>query len=130
MLARFQDAGLELAVASSAKQNELGDLLAVCGADAFVKARTSSDDADQSKPDPDIVHAALDRLGHPASRVIFLGDTPYDVEAGRKAGVRVVALRCGGWDDADFRRAEQVYADPADLLARFDESPFAMTGRT
>ena len=130
LLARLQDAGLKLAVASSAKEDELGDLLAVCGADEFVRTTTSSDDADQSKPDPDIVHAALGRLGHPPGRVIFLGDTPYDLEAGRKAGVRVVALRCGGWDDADLGGAEQVYADPADLLARFDESPFAPAGRT
>ena len=130
LLARFRDVGLELGVASSASEDTLGDLLAVCGADEFVRTRTSSDDADRSKPDPDIVHAALGRLGHPSDRVIFLGDTPYDVEAGRKAGVRVVALRCGGWGDADLRGADQVYADPADLLARFDESPFASVRRT
>jgi HAD superfamily hydrolase (TIGR01509 family) len=125
LLARMKKAGLELAVASSAKKDELGGLLEVCGADEFVKASTSSDDAENSKPDPDIVHAALDRLGHPPGRVILLGDTPYDVEAATKAGVRVVALRCGGWGDADLAGAVRVYDDPADLLARFDDSPFA-----
>lgn len=124
LLARMAKEGLELAVASSAKKHELGGLLRVCGADEFVKASTSSDDAENSKPDPDIVHAALGRLGHPSGRVILLGDTPYDVEAATKAGVRVVALRCGGWGDADLAGAVRVYDDPADLLTRFDESPF------
>lgn len=124
LLARMKEAGMELAVASSAKDDELKGLLKVCGADEFIKAKTSSDDAENSKPDPDIVHAALGELGHPKNEVILLGDTPYDVEASLKAGIRVVALRCGGWGDADLKGAVQIYDDPADLLARFDDSPF------
>jgi HAD superfamily hydrolase (TIGR01509 family) len=124
LLAQMNKAGLELAVASSAKQAELKGLLAVCGADEFIKASMSSDDAENSKPDPDIVHAALEELGHPKEQVILLGDTPYDVEASLKAGIRVVALRCGGWADADLKGAVQIYRDPADLLTRFDDSPF------
>lgn len=124
LLARMKAAGLKLAVASSAKEDELGPLLKVCGADEFIEAQTSSDDAENSKPDPDIVHAALKRLGLPPERVVMLGDTPYDVEAATKAGVRTVALRCGGWGDADLRGAVRVYADPADLLALFGDSPF------
>jgi beta-phosphoglucomutase-like phosphatase (HAD superfamily) len=125
LLARMKRAGLELAVASSAKEDELEGLLRVCGADEFIKASTSSDDAEHSKPDPDIVRVALDRLAHPPGRVVLLGDTPYDVEASLRAGVRVLALRCGGWADDDLKGATRVYDDPADLLARFDESPFA-----
>jgi HAD superfamily hydrolase (TIGR01509 family) len=128
LLARMKQAGLELAVASSSKEDELAGLLRVCGADEFIKASTSSDDAENSKPDPDIIHAALDRLDQPPDRVIMLGDTPYDVEAATRAGVRVVALRCGGWGDADLEGAVQIYDDPADLLARFGESPFAQEG--
>lgn len=97
----------------------------MCGADEFIEASTSSDDAENSKPDPDIVHAALGRLGLPPDRVIHLGGTPYDVEASLKAGIRVVVVRCGGWSDADFKGAVQIYDDPADLLARFDQSVFA-----
>jgi len=125
LLTRMKRVGLELAVASSSKDDELKGLLMVCGADQFIKASTSSDDAENSKPDPDIVHAALGRLGHPPAKVILLGDTPYDVEASSKAGIRVVAVRCGGWSDADLRGAVGIYDDPADLLAKFDESPFA-----
>ena len=124
LLARMTSAGLELVAASSAQETELKELLRVCGADEFIEASTSSDDAKNSKPDPDIVRAALERLGHPPERLVLLGDTPYDLEAAARAGVRVVALRCGGWGDADFKGAVRIYDDPADLLARFDESPF------
>ncbi len=123
--ARMKRAGLELAVASSSMEEELEKLLGACGADEFIEARTSSDDAENSKPDPDIIHAALDRLGHPPASVILPGDTPYDVEAASKAGVRVVALRCGRWADGDLSGAVRIPDDPADPLARFDDSPFA-----
>ncbi len=53
----------------------------------------------------------------------MIGDTPYDVEAARAAGVRVIALRSGGWTDEDLRGADAVYDDPADLLAHPDDSP-------
>jgi len=125
ILARMSQDGLLLAVASSATEDELKGLLRICGADAFIKASTSSDDAENSKPDPDIVHAALGRLGQPPDRVVLLGDTSYDVEAGQRAGIRVVGLRCGGWSDLGLVGAVGIYDDPADLLARFEESVFA-----
>jgi phosphoglycolate phosphatase-like HAD superfamily hydrolase len=114
-----------LAVASSSKKDELKDLLRVCGADEVIEARTSSDDAENSKPDPDILHAALGQLDLPAGQVIMLGDTPYDVESATRAGVAVVALRCGGWRDADLTGALAVYDSPEDLLAHYASSPFA-----
>jgi HAD superfamily hydrolase (TIGR01509 family) len=125
LLARMRQEKLRLAVASSAKDDELKGLLHVCGADQYVETRTSADDAESSKPEPDIVEAALKQIGLPADKVILLGDTPYDVEAAERAGVAVVALRCGGWDDADLTGAIAVYDSPADLLERFDESPFS-----
>jgi HAD superfamily hydrolase (TIGR01509 family) len=124
LLVRMKAAGLKLAAASSAKKDELGPLLRVCGADEILDGETSSDDAENSKPDPDILHAALSQLDLPADRVIMLGDTPYDVQAAQKGGITVVAFRCGGWGDADLAGAAAVYDGPADLLARFDSSPF------
>ncbi len=56
----------------------------------------------------------------------MLGDTPYDVEAASRAGVAAIALRCGGWNDADLSGAMAIYQDPADLLARYDESPLSL----
>lgn len=117
--------GLKLAVASSAKKDELTPLLRICGADRVVEQQTSSDDADRSKPDPDIVAVALQKMGLPAAETAMLGDTPYDVEAGNRAGVLGIAVRCGGWDDKDLAGAAAVYDDPADLLAHYESSPLA-----
>jgi HAD superfamily hydrolase (TIGR01509 family) len=123
LLMKLTDRGFRLAVASSSKEEELTPLLKVCGADRIVDTATSSDDAERSKPDPDILHAALGRIGLPAKEVVLVGDTPYDIEAARKAGMRVVALRCGGWwADADLGAADAVYDDPLALAEQLEES--------
>lgn len=123
LLVRMREKGLKLVVASSAKKEELGKLLAICGGQDLIDAKTSSDDADRSKPDPDVVQVALDSLGMRADEVVMLGDTPYDVEAAGRAGVGMIAVRCGGWGDKDLAGAVAIYEDPADLLAHYDSSP-------
>ncbi len=123
-LHRLRDDGLKLVIATSAGREEMQQILEQAGVADLVQDATSSDDAEESKPDPDIVLAALGRAGYPAPQVLMLGDTPYDVEAARRAGVGVVALRCGGWSDADLRGALAVYEHPQDLLDNFDDSPF------
>jgi len=120
----IHDDGLKLYVATSAKDEELQPLLRVAGADEYMEATTSSDDADRSKPDPDIVVAALQRTGRPKSEAIMIGDTPYDVEAARRAGINIIVLRSGGWRDRDLTGALAVYDDPADLLNHYELSPF------
>ena len=62
--------------------------------------------------------AALARLGVPAERCAMVGDTPYDAQAARRAGVAFIGVRCGGWDDASLQPAMAIYDDPADLAAR------------
>jgi HAD superfamily hydrolase (TIGR01509 family) len=109
--------GVRLMVASSADAAELGALLAVCGAPELADDAATGDDAAGSKPDPDIVQVALDRIALPATDVLLLGDTPYDVAAGRRAGVDVVAVTCGGWSENDLAGAVSVVADPAELQA-------------
>jgi HAD superfamily hydrolase (TIGR01509 family) len=117
---------LSVGVATSAKPEELRGLLARAGVPAELAERAASgEDVEASKPDPDVVHAALDRLGLPASEVILVGDTPYDIEAGGRAGVAVIALRCGGWGDAELEGAAAIYDDPQDLAAGLDDSPIA-----
>jgi HAD superfamily hydrolase (TIGR01509 family) len=125
LLERMRADGKRLVVASSAGKEELGALLDRAGVHDLIEEKTSSSDAEESKPDPDIVVAALREAGVPAGRAVMLGDTPYDVEASGRAGVRCVALRCGGWSDEELRGAVAVYDDPADLLDHYDESPFA-----
>ena len=122
LLQRMRDQGWKLVVASSAKADELDPLLKIAQAADLVAETTSSNEAEHSKPSPDIVQVALDKLGRPAQPAVMLGDTPYDVEAAAKAGVRTVAFRCGGWGDPDLAGAWQVYDDAADLLAHFDQA--------
>jgi HAD superfamily hydrolase (TIGR01509 family) len=123
LLRRMRDEGLKLVVASSAKEDELNPLLKIAGASDLVEEKTSSDDAERSKPDPDIVKAALESSGLGPDEVVMLGDTPYDVESASRAGVRVVAVRSGGWEDGDLSGAIAIYDDTADLLAHYDSSP-------
>jgi phosphoglycolate phosphatase-like HAD superfamily hydrolase len=115
--------GLRLAVASSAEERDLRPLLEIAGAADLLDARTSGDDAERSKPDPDIVKAALQELGCASSEAIMVGDTPYDVEAARRAGLDCIGLRCGGWSDRDLAGAVAVYDGPRDLLRRIVGSP-------
>ena len=125
LLQRMRDDGLKLVVASSAKEDELKPLLEKAGAADLIEEKTSSDDAENSKPDPDIVKAALDGADFAAAEAVMLGDTPYDIEAASKAGVKVIAFRCGGWDDAGLAGAIAIYDGPADLLAHYDDSPLS-----
>lgn len=124
LLEWLRDDRLKLYVATSAKDDELQPLLRVAGAEKMMEAKTSSDDAEKSKPDPDIVIAALAETGCPADAVVMIGDTPYDVEAARGAGIDIIALRSGGWKDDGLRGAIAIYDDPADLLDNYDMSPF------
>src|SRR5262249_20622494 len=128
LVRHLRERGHRLVAATSAKQDELDGLLRVCGCDGLLDGATSSDDADSSKPDPDIVQAALKQLGRPAREAAMIGDTPYDVEAAGGAGVATIALRCGGWRDDDLKGAAAIYDDPADLLRHYDESPLARRG--
>lgn len=125
LLERLRDRGLTLVVATSAGSDELGPLLDRAGIADLMDAKTSSSDVEHSKPDPDIVQAAVKKSGYPASALVMLGDTPYDVEAATRAGVAIVAVRCGGWGDADLAGAAAIYDDPAHLLRELDRSPLA-----
>lgn len=123
--------GMRVALGSSAKEDELAAYKRIAGIQDLIETETSADDAENSKPSPDIFDAALAKLGiADRDRVLVVGDTPYDAEAGRKAGLRMIGLRCGGWRAEDLRAAGciAVFDDPADLLARFDASPLVGGG--
>ena len=115
--------GMKAVAASSAKRDELEALLKIADASSLLGDSTSADDAEKSKPDPDIVHAALQKAGADARDAVMIGDTPYDIEAATRAGVTVIAFRCGGWNDASLRGAIAIYDGPWDLLARLESSP-------
>jgi phosphoglycolate phosphatase-like HAD superfamily hydrolase len=112
-------------VASSAEGDELSALLGVCGAPELTRRTPPPDAVGGSKPDPDVVAAALGRLHRSPSEVVMLGDTPYDVEAAQRAGIGTIALRSGGWHTRDLAGALAIYDDPADLVEHFADSPLA-----
>ena len=124
LLERFIADGFVLSVASSAAEDELQPLLEQAGVADLIPHRTSADDAEHSKPDPDIVQAALREAAVEKSHAIMLGDTPYDVEAAGRAGIAIVGLECGGWPREALTGALAVYRDATDLLVHYEKSPF------
>ena len=117
--------GKRIALASSAKGDEVEHYKRVVGIEDLPLTQTSADDAERSKPHPDIFVAALERLGVAADEAIVVGDTGYDAQAAGKAGMRCIGLTCGGFDEAGLREAGcvAIYRDPADLLASYAASP-------
>ncbi len=116
----------QIALASSAKKDELKRYKEIAQIDDLIESETSSDNVERSKPCSDIFDAALKQLGNIASEnVVAVGDTPYDATAAAKVNVRSIGLLCGGWTQPQLRRAGciAIYRDPADLLARYEDSP-------
>lgn len=120
LVERLRRDGLKLVVATSASSDELADLLDAAGVRDLIE--DAANDAERSKPDPDIVAAAIRRSRLPPEDLVMLGDTPYDIEAATRAGVSTIALRSGGWRDADLAGAIAAYDDVEALLARYDAS--------
>jgi HAD superfamily hydrolase (TIGR01509 family) len=125
LLEWLHDDGLIVVAATSADRGEVHDLLRIAGATKLIDQAASSGDASESKPDPDVVHAALKKAGCTPDEAILIGDTPYDIEAAARAGVGVIALRCGGWwTDQALARALAIYDSPRDLIDHYLLSPF------
>lgn len=122
---RIKRDGLAIALGSSAKGDELQHYKRVAGIEDLVESETTADDAEKSKPEPDIFEAAVEQLKPiTADEAIVIGDTPYDAIAAGKAGLKTIGLLCGGFPEEDLRRAGciEIYRDPGDLLDRY---PFA-----
>lgn len=120
LLERLASAGIKRVVATSANRKELTVLLDVAHVADQFDTEVTSDDVDRSKPDADVMHAALKKAGVDREKAVYIGDTPYDVEACRRAGIRCIAVRCGGWNDDELANADAIYDDPADILNNFD----------
>ena len=126
LVERLRDDRLELVVATSAGGSELGALLEAAGVAGLMDDTTSASDAKDSKPDPDIVQAAVRKSGIEPDGLIMIGDTPYDVQAAIGAHVKLVAVLCGGWTQEELSGATAVYDDPADLLHWYEKSPMLL----
>jgi HAD superfamily hydrolase (TIGR01509 family) len=119
--------GLRVVLASSAAEREMGALRAALDAEDVVTAVTSAGDAQESKPAPEILQIALDRGKVAPDAAVFVGDTVWDVEACKKAGLACIALRTGGIGDEELREAGavEIYDGPAELLAALPGSLIA-----
>lgn len=118
--------GKKIALASSAMADEIAIYKKIANIDDLVDVETSADDAEKSKPHPDIFDATLERLGHIApADVIVVGDTPHDAIAASKARLLTVGVLCGGFPESELLAAGciAIYRDPSDLLAHFPQSP-------
>jgi len=122
LVERLGEKGLRLVVATSAGSEDLAILLEKAGVSDLVDECTTSSDVDDSKPAPDVVRAALDLAGVGPEEAVMIGDTPYDVEAASRAGVRIIAVRTGGWSDEDLAGAAEIHDDPASILKALEGS--------
>jgi len=124
-LVRLKKAGIRLALASSASKEDLKTYKKIAQIEDLIEEESSKDDADRSKPHPDIFQATLDRLGLKPAEALALGDTPYDAESAGKAGVWTIGVTTGGWTREELMAAGciAVYKDVGELLDGFAESP-------
>jgi len=110
--------GLGLAVVTSKARSGLHRGLDACGLDDLFSALVAADDVTRHKPDPTPVLEALDLLGVEAGRAVFVGDSPHDMEAGRRAGTRTAAALWG-----PFPQHQLAKHSPDFWLARPAEIP-------
>ncbi|HEX7625403.1 MAG TPA: HAD family hydrolase [Anaeromyxobacteraceae bacterium] len=127
LLARLKQAGTLVGLASSCKRTELGYYLRSVGGASLVDAATTAEDAEQSKPQPDVFLACLEKLALDPGDAVAVGDSPYDAVAAGRAGIRTVGVLSGGFPQRDLEEAGciAVYQDVGDLLERLQTSPLA-----
>ena len=127
LLRALSQRGVSVVLATSAKPEELEDLLRVVDADDAIDEVVSAEDVDRSKPDPEPFARALEVAGVRPERAVAIGDSVWDVEAARRGGLRCVGVTTGGISEQELRDAGAVavFADAGALAARLDESPFA-----
>lgn len=116
---------LNVVLATSAKDEELDLMLDALGARDAVDTVVSSGDVKQAKPDPEIVHKALEESGTDPARAVMVGDTVWDVLAAQRAGVPCIGLLSGGIGEEELRGAgaAETYPGPGALLEKLPDSP-------
>jgi HAD superfamily hydrolase (TIGR01509 family) len=120
----LRDRGHAVVLASSAKEAEIDHYLDLLDGRDLAHAWTTSADVESTKPAPDLVHAALDRVEGSSDAAVMVGDTPWDVHAARKAGVPTIAVLTGGFaiEELEESGAAGVFESVAQLRERLDET--------
>jgi phosphoglycolate phosphatase-like HAD superfamily hydrolase len=113
--------------ASSSKEQEADHYMDLLDARDLVDARTTSADVEATKPAPDIVHAALEKVGGEPGEAVLVGDAPWDVKAAKQAGVPTLAVLTGGFaiEELTESGAVAVFQSVDELLSQLDDTPLA-----
>ena len=122
----IRECGQKIVLATSSKKDDLESYKRLAHIGDLIDGATTADDAEKSKPHPDIFHAVMDQLlGVAPIEAIAVGDTPYDAVAASRAGLRTIGLLSGGCAEEHLRAAGcvAIYREPADLLRHYDSSP-------
>ena len=110
-----------MALASSGKADDEAWNRRLLGLDGALDAETTSEDADRSKPHPDIFEAALAATGARPEEAIAIGDSPWDAEAARRAGVRTIGLLSGGFAEPDLRAGWDRYEHRGEASSMWED---------
>jgi HAD superfamily hydrolase (TIGR01549 family) len=121
LIVDLKQRGLTVVLASSSPQDELDHYLELLGARELADCWTTDDDVQATKPEPDLVRAALEKAG--TGEGVMVGDTPWDIEAARKAGIETVCVITGGFSEQELREAgaAAVFESVEQLRQRLDE---------
>ena len=128
LIVALKDRGHRVVLASSGKPHHVDHGLDLLDARELVDGWTTSEDVEETKPAPDLLQVALKKIGEPADAPsVVVGDSVYDVEAAKKAGMPAIVVRSGGFGDDELRNAGAVaiYDTPADLTAALDGTDLA-----
>jgi len=125
LLELLAERGHRLVLASSGKRDDIEHYLDLLDARGLIEAWTSSADVERTKPDPDLVVTAVDKVG--GGEAVLVGDSTFDCEAAARAGVPTVAILTGGFSDQELRQAgaKAVFESLTELCQHLDETPLA-----
>jgi len=125
LICSLKQRGHSVVLASSAKADEVDHYLDLLDARRLADAWTTSADVEATKPEPDLIQAALERVGADGETALMVGDTPWDVTAAQRAGVHTLAVMTGGFAVAELREAgaAAVFESVAELHDRLDDTP-------
>jgi len=128
LLQRMKSDGLRVIALSSGSADTAPDLVRASGVADLLDDVVSADGASRDEALAEVISSVTTRCGCTREGIVMVGDTPYDIAIGERAGIDVVALRCGGWTDETLQGALAVYEDHIHLLTQFQSSPLGSFG--
>ena len=123
LISRLAERGHEVVLASSAKEDEVEHYIELLDAGDEISSFTTSDDVERTKPEPDLIAAAIDKAE--GSDAVMVGDSTWDIEAADRADVPTVAVLTGGFSAAELTDAGAVavFESLPELIAGIDSTP-------